>query len=189
VKTVANITPPHVECTIVPRRRVVGMQIRFSTVQVVGAMLTVLAVLAFSVSPAFGQAEDQGDDGQYSAVCQNLIGAIGDITTGDNTATSNASGENAASAQYAKIAQDSGVSIEQLNECLNGAEGAGGDDAGGGTGGDDVRGAVDDADGVRSASIPEVKALVNTGGIPLAAGAGLLLLASIAVGLMVIGRR
>ena len=157
------------------------MQIRFSTVRVVGAILTVLAVLAFSVSPAFGQDEDQGDDAQYSAVCQNLIGAIGDITTGDNTATSDASdGSNAAAAQYAEIAQDSGVSIEQLNECLNGAAG---------TGDDDVRGAVDEPDSVRSASIPEVKALVNTGGIPLLAGAGLLLVASIVVGYVVIGRR
>jgi hypothetical protein len=51
----------------------VGMQIRFSTVQVVGAVLTVLAVLALSVSPAFGQAIaiDEGDDVQYNAVCQN----------------------------------------------------------------------------------------------------------------------
>ena len=157
------------------------MQIRLSTVQVVGAILAVLVVLAFSVSPAFGQAEDQGDDGQYSAVCQNLIGAIGDITTGDNTATTNASdSSNAASVQYAKVAQDSGVSVEQLNECLNGAADAGDDDG---------RGAVDDPDGVRSASIPDVKALVNTGGIPLLAGAGLVLVASIIVGYVVIGRR
>ena len=165
------------------------MQIRLSTVQVVGAILAVLAVLAFSVSPAFGQAEDQGDDGQYSAVCQNLIGTIGDITTGDNTATTKASntapdGSTAASVQYAEavaeVAQDSGVSVEQLNECLNGAAD---------TGDEDVRGAVDDPDGVRSASIPEVKALVNTGGIPLLAVAGLLLVASIVVGYVVIGRR
>ena len=156
------------------------MQIRFSTVRVVGAILTVLTVLAFSVSPVFGQAEDQGDDAKYSAVCQNLIGAIGDINTGDNTATSNASdGSNAAAAQYAKIAQDSGVSVKQLNQCLNGAAGTG----------DDVRGAVDEPGSVRSASIPEVKALVNTGGIPLLAGAGLLLVASIFVGYVVIGRR
>ena len=154
------------------------MQRRLPTIQVVGAILMVLAVLVLSAVPAFGQT--QGDDAQYNAVCQNIIGQIGD-TTQANTATQTV----AAAEQYSKavgvIAQEAGVSIEQINECLNGADLDGDVDK-------DL-GDVDSKKGVLSASVPDVKSLVNTGGIPLLAGAGMLLVAAIAVGLMLIGRR
>jgi len=149
------------------------VEIRFFRTPTAVAGVAVLIVLVLSMAPAFGQSN--GDDVQYSAVCQNLIGSIGDISQ-------NQEGNATASAQqYAKVAQEQGISIAQINECLNG-EASGGDT-------DKEHGAVDDPSGVRSASIPEVKALVNTGGIPLLVGAGLLFLSSIAVGSMVIGRR
>lgn len=186
------------------------MQIRFSTVPVVGALLTVLAVLALSVAPAFGQAVaiDEGDDVQYNGVCQNIIGSIDDITAGNSAgatsganANATADDESEAAAQadsVAEIAQEAGVTIEQVNECLNGTDADTTDDdtdttdtdTTDTTDDDDTRlAAVDDPDAVKSASIPEVKALVNTGGFPILTGAGLMLVAAIAVGTRVIGRR
>ena len=115
------------------------MQTRFSTIQVAGSILMVLAVLALSAVPAFGQ--NQGDDVQYNAVCQNIIGQIGDINAGNSaeqTVSANGSGgevsggEGAAGGDaeaVAEIAQETGVSIEQVNECLNGTD-VGGDEEG-----------------------------------------------------------
>lgn len=187
------------------------MQVRLSLVLVVGAVLTVLAVVALSVAPAFGQAIaiDDGDDIQYNGVCQNIIGSIGDIDTG-NTATANST-SNANSAadndseaaseatSAAEIAQESGLTIEQVNECLNGVDSNNVDDNNNTNDREstNIEGSPSSASaasastpaGVKSATIPDVKALVNTGGFPILAGAGLMLVASIAVGTRMIGRR
>jgi len=159
------------------------MQSRFLAVPLLGVMATVLIVLVLSVAPAFGQA--RGDDVQYNAICQNIIGSIGDITQIQD-------GEaNAAAMQYseavAEVAQEQGVSIAQVNECLNGAadtdgDGTDTDDTGGDdtakTGGADVNGEGE----VLTDTIPNQKVLANTGGPALLLPAlGLLLISSVAI--------
>lgn len=152
---------------------------RFGLMVIVAALLMV--VLPATV--AFAQADDAtggGDDVQYNAVCQNILGAVGDITQGQ---TGNAT---AASEQYseaiAEVAQEQGVSIEQTNECLNGAADTGGNDTGDDTAdtGDDT--ASREAD-VLASTIPDQKVLANTGGPALLLPAlGLLLISSVALG-------
>lgn len=153
---------------------------------VVAAVATALFVLGPAATAAFGQAtaDDGGDDVQYSAVCQNIIGSIGDITqvqVGDADAVAGT----AADAQYsseavAEVAQEQGVSIGQVNECLNGQAPLDGDGNGNG----------DDEDGVftitshgkvLTASIPDQKVLAATGGMPLPG------LAIVGLGLMAAG--
>src|SRR5215207_1823717 len=78
-----------------------------------------LAMVLVAAAPAFGQAIaiDEGDDVEYNAVCQNIIGGFGDITqTQDGDADAVAVDDSAAAAE---VAQEQGVSIEQVNECLN----------------------------------------------------------------------
>jgi LPXTG-motif cell wall-anchored protein len=78
-----------------------------------------LAMVLVAAAPAFGQAVaiDEGDDVEYNAVCQNIIGSFGDITqTQDGDADAVAVDDSAAAAE---VAQEQGVSIEQVNECLN----------------------------------------------------------------------
>jgi len=111
-------------------------------------MATVLIVFVLSVAPAFGQ--NRGDDVQYNAICQNIIGSIGDITQIQD-------GEaNAAAMQYseavAEVAQEQGVSIAQVNECLNAAateETTGGttDETTGGTTDETTGGTTDETTG------------------------------------------
>jgi len=159
------------------------MQTRILAVPLLGAIAALLIILVLSVAPAFGQT--QGDDVQYDAVCQNILGSVGDITQGQGGTAS------AASRQYseavAEVAQAQGVSIAQVNECLNGAAGTDGDDNGrdktdrAGTGGDDDRD-VRSADGVLASTIPDQKVLANTGGPALLLPAlGLLLISSVAL--------
>ncbi len=99
-------------------------------------LAALLAMVLAAAAPAFAQnvtAINEGDDVEYNAVCQNILGSVGDITTGNNTADANASAdasvsgdENAVAvfneAVAGEIAQDSGVTIEQANECLNNAD-------------------------------------------------------------------
>jgi len=93
-------------------------------------LATVLAMMLTMAAPAFAQANAtvEGDNVEYNAVSQNLIGSVGGITTGDNTANANASttttvtasgGSSVAvhnSAVGGEITQDSGVTITQSNE-------------------------------------------------------------------------
>jgi hypothetical protein len=131
-----------------------------------------LLVLGLSAVPAFGQ-NGGGGGAQYSAICQNIIGEFGVVQ--------NQEGNAAAAAQYgnatAEVAQEQGVSVAQVNECLNGA--------GGGPG---VRVAADADDqfkeGVLAATIPD-KLLPNTGGMPLLALA-VIGLAAIVAGVFVL---
>ena len=124
-----------------------------------------LLVLWLSASPAFAQ---DGDNVQYSAVCQNILGAIDDLTAIQD-------GEaNAAATQYgeaaAVVAQEQGVTIAQVNECLNSF---GGKDFGGKDfGGKDLDKVGSDEEGkfkkgVLSDTIPKQVVLADTGGVPL----------------------
>ena len=85
-------------------------------------LAAMLAMVLAAAAPAFAQAVaiDEGDDTEYNAVCQNILGAIGDITqaqyaSADATATDD-------SAAAAEVAQEQGVTVEQVNECLNEAD-------------------------------------------------------------------
>jgi hypothetical protein len=82
------------------------------------AMVTALMLVA--ASPAFAQAVaiDEGDDVEFNAVAQNLIGPVGDITqTQVGTATAVAVDDSAASAS---VSQTQDVSISQSNVVGNG---------------------------------------------------------------------
>ncbi len=84
---------------------------------VLAAMLAMMLAMA---APAFAQATaiDEGDDVEFNAVGQNIIGSVGDIDTG-NTATQTvvAADDSAASGS---LSQSSGVTISQSNEVGNG---------------------------------------------------------------------
>ena len=94
-------------------------------------LAAMLAMVLAAAAPALAQqiggdqgpvggddAVQAGDNVQYSAVCQNIIGAF-EASAGQG-ATAGAfaeGGENAAA--VAEIAQNQNVSVEQVNECLN----------------------------------------------------------------------
>ncbi len=85
-------------------------------------LAAMLAMVLAAAAPAFAQATaiDEGDDTEYNAVCQNIVGAYGDITnTQDGDADAIATDDSAAAAE---VAQEQGVTIEQVNECLNEAD-------------------------------------------------------------------
>jgi len=102
-------------------------------------LAAMLAMVLAAAAPVFAQSTEidgdenevtnEGADTQYNAVCQNIIGSIGDITqnqSGQADAVSNASAtaddESEAtvdSSAVAEVAQEQGVTIEQVNECLN----------------------------------------------------------------------
>lgn len=168
-----------------------------------------LAAFLLAASPAFAQ---NGDDVQYTAACQNIIGSIGTITQSQSgtatalavdedtpppTATAEASdaesrAEPAAEEEptaeevagedevvvpdrgvLATVAQEQGVTIAQVNDCLNGV-----DDT------DDTD--TNTADGVPrdvlTSTIPDQQVLANTGGPALLLPAlGLLLISSVAL--------
>jgi len=153
----------------------------------VATVATALFVLGPAATAAFGQ---DSDGVQYSAVCQNIIGSIGDITQ-SQTGTADAVAGTAADAQYsgeavAEVAQEQGVSIGQVNECLNGQAPLDGDGNGDGNGngnGDGEPGVftITSHGKVLTASIPDKNALAATGGMPLPG------LAILGLGLMAAG--
>jgi hypothetical protein len=82
-------------------------------------LAAMLAMVLAAAAPALAQAVaiDEGDDVEYNAVCQNIIGGFGDLTQAQyGTADAVAVDDSAAAAE---VAQEQGVSIEQVNECLN----------------------------------------------------------------------
>jgi len=82
-------------------------------------LTAMLAMVLAAAAPALGQAVaiDEGDDVEYNAVCQNIIGGFGDITQAQyGTANAIAVDDSAAAAE---VAQSQDVSISQVNECLN----------------------------------------------------------------------
>jgi hypothetical protein len=135
------------------------------------AIAAALLVLVLSAVPAFGQ-NGGGGGAQYDAICQNIIGEFGVIQNQTGNAV-------AAVEQYgdaiAEVAQEQGVSVAQVNECLNGAEGPGVRT----TSGDDNPKA-----GVLAATIPD-KLLPNTGGMPLV-GLAAIGLAAVVAGVFVL---
>ncbi len=126
-------------------------------------LAAMLAMVLAAAAPAFAQtlAVDEGDDVEYNAVCQNIVGAYGDITnTQDGDADAIATDDSAAAAE---VAQSQGVTIEQVNACLNEVEASASTAA-----------VVQYDDGSASA----VAVLPETGGASLLAlGAGALLVA------------
>jgi hypothetical protein len=157
--------------------------------------LTVLPVMTFVLTlllaaAAFAQqiggdqgpvggedAVQAGDNVQYAAVCQNIIGAFEASAGQGATAGAFAAGEENAAA-VAEIAQNQNVSVSQVNECLN--------DAGAGER-PGVNAAKDQyaKANVIATTIPK-KPLPNTGGIPLHGLFAVLGLASVATGASVL---
>ena len=138
-------------------------------------LAAMLAMVLAAAAPAFAQtvAINEGDDVEYNAVCQNILGGVGDITnTQDGDADAIATDDSAAAAQ---VAQSQGVTIEQVNACLNEAD----------LDGDGVVTIVEleefgifVVEGSASASASAVAVLPETGGASLLAlGAGALLVA------------
>ena len=97
-------------------------------------LAAMLAMVLVAAAPAFAQSATAGasagatavvggsDDGQYNAnaVCQNIIGSIGDITqTQSGDADAVAVDDSAAAAD---VAQEQGVTLNQVNQCLNSAD-------------------------------------------------------------------
>ncbi len=83
-------------------------------------LTAMLAMMLAMAAPAFAQATaiDEGDDVEFNAGAQNIIGSVGDITqTQVGTATATADNDSAAAASVDQ-AQD--VSISQSNEFGNG---------------------------------------------------------------------
>ena len=82
-------------------------------------LAAMLAMVLAAAAPVLAQDVnvETGDDVEYNAVCQNLIGAIGDIT-GVQAATASATAVDD-SVAVADVAQEQNISIEQANECLN----------------------------------------------------------------------
>ena len=94
-------------------------------------LAAMLAMVLAAAAPALAQqiggdqgpvagddAVQAGDNVQYAAVCQNILGefdaAVGQYGSADADAVA---GENAAA--VAEVAQEQNVSVEQVNECLN----------------------------------------------------------------------
>jgi hypothetical protein len=177
-------------------------------VAVVAGVLVVFMVWLLAATPAFAQESpgvQYGDNTTITntALCQNIIG---ELNIGDINQSANVS----ANAQYnsvaiTEVAQELGITIAQVNECLNieAAEDDGddngdgdGDDNGDGDNGadgddvDDVADANDDvAEDVIDSTIPEKEKglLPVTGGMPLLGGGGAILgLALIGTGLSIL---
>ncbi len=94
-------------------------------------LAAMLAMVLAAAAPALAQqiggnqgpvagddAVQAGDNVQYSAVCQNIIGSF-DSEQGQFGASEAdaAAGDNAAA--VSEVAQEQGVSVSQVNECLN----------------------------------------------------------------------
>jgi len=81
-----------------------------------------LAMVLAAAAPVVAQDVNvtTGDNVEYNAVCQNIIGQIGDITANQTgvAAAGNASAMDD-SAAIAEVAQEQNVTVAQVNECLN----------------------------------------------------------------------
>ena len=86
-------------------------------------LAAMLAMVLAAAAPVFAQDGDVvtgGDSTQYNAVCQNIIGSIGDITAvQEGEANAGNASDLDDSAAIAEVAQEQGVSVAQVNECLN----------------------------------------------------------------------
>ncbi len=82
-------------------------------------LAAMLAMVLAAAAPVLAQDVnvETGDDVEYNAVCQNIIGSIGDIT-GAQGASADATAVDDSEA-VAEVAQEQNVSVAQVNECLN----------------------------------------------------------------------
>jgi hypothetical protein len=83
-------------------------------------LVAMLAMMLAMAAPAFAQtiAIDEGDDVEYNAGAQNIIGSVGDISnTQTGTAVAVAADDSAAAAS---VTQSQDVTISQSNEFGNG---------------------------------------------------------------------
>ena len=85
-------------------------------------LAAMLAMVLAAAAPAFAQAVtiNEGDDVEYNAVCQNIIGSIGDINQDQSGEAEAVATDDSAAA--ADVAQSQDVTIEQVNNCLNEAD-------------------------------------------------------------------
>ena len=85
-------------------------------------LAAMLAMALAAAAPVLAQDVNvtTGDNVQYNAICQNIIGSIGDISASQSgsAAAGNASDMDD-SVAIADIAQEQGITIVQANECLN----------------------------------------------------------------------
>jgi hypothetical protein len=85
-------------------------------------LAAMLAMVLAAAAPVVAQDVNvtTGDNVEYNAVCQNIIGQIGDITANQTgvAAAGNASAMDD-SAAIAEVAQEQNVTVAQVNECLN----------------------------------------------------------------------
>ncbi len=87
-------------------------------------LAAMLAMVLAAAAPVFAQdvSIDTGDNVEYNAVCQNIIGEMGDIAAGQyGTGAAGNLSDMDDSAAVATVAQEQGVSVAQVNECLNNA--------------------------------------------------------------------
>jgi hypothetical protein len=97
-------------------------------------LAAMVAMVLAAAAPALGQqiggdqgpvggedAVQAGDNIQYAAVCQNILGALASEADQAGFSDVDAFAEENAAA-VSEVAQEQGVSVEQVNECLNEVE-------------------------------------------------------------------
>jgi hypothetical protein len=85
-------------------------------------LAAMLAMVLAAAAPVFAQDVNvtTGDNVEYNAICQNIIGSIGDISaTQSGTAAAGNASDLDDSVAIADVAQEQNVTIAQANECLN----------------------------------------------------------------------
>jgi len=82
-------------------------------------LAAMLAMVLAAAAPVVAQDVNvtTGDNVEYNAVCQNIIGSIGDITAAQGASADATAVDN--SVAVAEVAQEQNVSVAQVNECLN----------------------------------------------------------------------
>ena len=172
------------------------------------AIVAALLMFALPAAVVFAQAvtNDDRDDISDNGTCQNIIGSVSDIDQNQQGSANAvaANGESTSSQEdsaVAEVAQEQGVSIWQVNECLNGVvAGTTGPTIADTTTADTTTADTTTADtttadtttadttadtnrqaGVITDTIPDQKLLVNTGGpaLVLMPALGLLLISSL----------
>jgi hypothetical protein len=94
-------------------------------------LAAMLAMVLAAAAPALGQqiggdqgpvggedAVQAGDNVQYAAVCQSIIGAL-EAQTGQDAESFSAAFAEENAAAVSEVAQSQNVSVSQVNECLN----------------------------------------------------------------------
>jgi LPXTG-motif cell wall-anchored protein len=142
-------------------------------------MAAMLAMVLAAAAPALGQqiggdqgpvagddAVQAGDNVQYAAVCQDIIGAL-DAAANQYGFSDTAAFAEENAAAVSEIAQDQNVSVSQVNECLNAffASASPTATAGGGSGGGGA------ASAAAGSTLPSTGGFVPSSALALGAGA------------------